>query len=187
MLARYGLDAIGEGDIFVSNDPYSANGTHKNDINVISPIFHDGDLVYFSVTKAHWSDIGGKDPGSWSPDATSTFQEGVSIPPHPPLPRRRAERGGPGADPGEHARARGQLRRPDGADRCGRVAERRMHEICPRYGRDTVEACIDSMFEYVEQRVRAEILALPGRDVRGVRDRGVRRRHATTPCTSRRA
>jgi N-methylhydantoinase B len=161
VLAKYGLDAIGEGDIFVSNDPYSANGTHKNDINVIAPIFHDGDLVYFSVTKAHWSDIGGKDPGSWSPDATSTFQEGVSIPPV------RLYRAGVLNDEAL-ALILANTREPENnygdlmaQIAAGRIAERRIHEILPRYGRDTVEACIDSMFEYVEKRARAEILALP--------------------------
>ena len=28
-----------QGDVFISNDPYIANGTHKNDINILRPIF----------------------------------------------------------------------------------------------------------------------------------------------------
>src|SRR5439155_15855372 len=81
VLERYPLAAIRPGDVFISNDPYSANGTHKNDVNVIKPIFDGERLAFFAVNKAHWTDIGGKDPGSWSPDATNTYQEGVNIPP----------------------------------------------------------------------------------------------------------
>src|SRR5262245_18516472 len=66
VLERYAPESIRPGDVFISNDPYSANGTHYNDVNVIKPIFHDGRIVFFAVNKAHWTDIGGKDPGSWS-------------------------------------------------------------------------------------------------------------------------
>ena len=80
VLARYPLGTIHEGDVFVSNDPFTANDTHKNDINVLRPIFWEGEPVFFAATKAHWTDIGGKDPGSWSPDAVNTYQEGVTVP-----------------------------------------------------------------------------------------------------------
>ena len=69
-----------EGDIFLSNDPYTAGGTHKNDINVVMPIFWQGELVMLAANKAHHLDIGGKDPGSWSADARNTYQEGLCLP-----------------------------------------------------------------------------------------------------------
>ena len=34
-----------------------------------------------SASKAHYLDIGGKDPGSYAPDAESTYQEGLCLPP----------------------------------------------------------------------------------------------------------
>lgn len=161
VLASYDPATIEPGDVFVSNDPYSANGTHKNDINVVSPVFWEGALAFFAVTKAHWSDIGGKDPGSWSPDATSTFQEGLSIPPI------RLHRAG---ELNEEALKLilANTREPD--DNHGdlmaqvaacRVADRRVTELLERYGRDTVEASIDSLFDYVETRMRADITRVP--------------------------
>lgn len=39
VVAKYPLDRMKPGDIYLSNDPYSAGGTHKNDINVVMPIF----------------------------------------------------------------------------------------------------------------------------------------------------
>ncbi len=72
VLARYPLESIRPGDVYISNDPFAGNGTHKNDVNVVRPIYDDDEPVLFAVSKAHWTDIGGKDPGSWSPDATNT-------------------------------------------------------------------------------------------------------------------
>ncbi|MCK9906404.1 hydantoinase B/oxoprolinase family protein, partial [Frankia sp. Cpl3] len=44
------------------------------------PIFHEGELVAFSANKAHWTEVGGKDPGSWTTDSTEIFQEGLQFP-----------------------------------------------------------------------------------------------------------
>jgi N-methylhydantoinase B len=81
VLARFPVAQMKPGDIFISNDPYTGGGTHKNDINIVMPIFWEGGVVMLSASKAHHLDIGGKDAGSWSSDARNTFQEGLSIPP----------------------------------------------------------------------------------------------------------
>ena len=44
------------------------------------PIFYEGQLVAFSANKAHWTEVGGKDPGSWTTDATEVYQEGLQFP-----------------------------------------------------------------------------------------------------------
>lgn len=44
------------------------------------PIFVDGELVGFSANKAHWTEVGGKDPGSWTTDAVDIWQEGLQFP-----------------------------------------------------------------------------------------------------------
>ncbi len=71
---------IEPGDLFITNDPWTANGSHLSDVNLIYPIFHERELVALGVNKAHWTEIGGKDPGSWSADATEVFQEGLLFP-----------------------------------------------------------------------------------------------------------
>jgi N-methylhydantoinase B len=71
---------IEPGDMFITNDPWTANGSHLSDVNLVYPIFHERELVAFGVNKAHWTEIGGKDPGSWSADATEVFQEGLLFP-----------------------------------------------------------------------------------------------------------
>jgi N-methylhydantoinase B len=159
--AKYNPSSIKPGDVFVSNDPYSANGTHKNDVNILTPVFWQGELVFFAVNKAHWSDIGGKDPGSWSPDATNTYQEGLCIPPLRLYQGDELNREVLDlvlANTREPESNHGDLMAQIAA--C-RVADVRAGELLDRYGRDTVEGCIDSLFDYVEARMRAEIEAVP--------------------------
>lgn len=78
---KFSYEVMQPGDVYISNDPFTAGGTHKNDINIMAPVFVKGRLRLLVMSKAHWSDIGGKSPGSWSPDATTSFEEGLSIPP----------------------------------------------------------------------------------------------------------
>ncbi len=74
-----GIDNIKEGDIYIINDPYVAS-THCNDVHVVKPIFHEGGLVGFVTSTAHWSDVGGIYPGSLNARARTHFEEGIRIP-----------------------------------------------------------------------------------------------------------
>ncbi|MBC3804128.1 hydantoinase B/oxoprolinase family protein [Acetobacterium fimetarium] len=79
LLRKYG-SRIDDGDVFIINDPYDG-GNHLPDIGIITPIFYDGELLFFSVSRAHHGDIGGSTAGSYNPKATEIFQEGIRIPP----------------------------------------------------------------------------------------------------------
>ena len=74
---------IEDGDIFITNDPYSCGGaiSHLNDWLVMMPIFHEGRLVSWSAMFGHMTDVGGKVPGSLPTDAKMIFEEGIAIPP----------------------------------------------------------------------------------------------------------
>jgi N-methylhydantoinase B len=74
-----GWDIYKPGDVYAINDSYLV-GSHLNDVTIFSPIFVGGKLVGFGATKAHWLDIGSKDPGQ-SMDSTSIYQEGYRIGP----------------------------------------------------------------------------------------------------------
>jgi len=73
-------DDIEEGDIFVSNDPHTAGGTHLPDINYAMPIFANGEIVAFVCNIAHHADIGGMVPGSMAGGMSEIYQEGLRIP-----------------------------------------------------------------------------------------------------------
>lgn len=72
-----GAEALAPGDTVLFNDPYGT-GAHPNDAALLTPIFVDDTIFGYAVVKAHWLDIGGKDP--YSTDTTDVFQEGTIYP-----------------------------------------------------------------------------------------------------------
>ena len=57
------------GDVVATNDPYAGGGTHLSDVALVRPVFAGEDLVGFAAAKGHWTEVGGKDPGSWTADS----------------------------------------------------------------------------------------------------------------------
>ncbi len=80
LLAKYALEDIEEGDLFVANDPHVAGGTHLPDINMAMPVFVDGALSAFVCNIAHHADVGGMAPGSMAGGMSEIYQEGLRIP-----------------------------------------------------------------------------------------------------------
>ncbi len=74
---------IEDGDIFITNDPYSCNGavSHLNDWLMMMPIFQEGRLVSWAAMFGHMTDVGGKVPGSLPTDAKMIYEEGMIVPP----------------------------------------------------------------------------------------------------------
>jgi N-methylhydantoinase B len=151
---------LGEGDVILMNDPY-AGGTHLNDVTIIYPVFRDGRLVFFPAVRAHWADVGGMVPGSMSGKATEIYQEGIRIP-----PLKIFEAGKTNQAALDLLLA--NMRVPD--ERLGdfqaslaacRVAEKRIHEICTRYGVDTLLEAVRLDLDRAEARMRASIAAVP--------------------------
>ena len=73
LFAKFGED-MGEGDIFILNDPFEG-GMHIPDIFIVKPVFWEGQRVAFAVSTAHHLDLGGRLPGSSACDNTEIFQE----------------------------------------------------------------------------------------------------------------
>ena len=71
---------LGPGDVIAANDPYAGGGTHLSDVALVRPVFVGGDLLGFAAAKGHWTEVGGKDPGSWTADSRDVFQEGLQLP-----------------------------------------------------------------------------------------------------------
>jgi N-methylhydantoinase A/oxoprolinase/acetone carboxylase beta subunit/N-methylhydantoinase B/oxoprolinase/acetone carboxylase alpha subunit len=79
LLARWG-DDIAPGDVFLLSDPYVAGGNHLPDWVIARPIFADGTLTGFCCNRAHQSDIGGGLAGTYNPEATEIWHEGIRLP-----------------------------------------------------------------------------------------------------------
>jgi 5-oxoprolinase (ATP-hydrolysing) len=74
-----GREGIAEGDVLVSNHPQLAGGSHLPDITVITPVFHEGSIVFFVASRGHHADIGGIAPGSMPPHSHRLEDEGAMI------------------------------------------------------------------------------------------------------------
>ncbi|TYB66809.1 hydantoinase B/oxoprolinase family protein [Nonomuraea sp. PA05] len=155
----YGREVWQEGDVWVLNDSY-IGGTHLNDVTVYGPIFAGGELAGFAASRAHWLDVGSKDPGG-SMDSTSIFQEGLRL-----GPVKVYVGGEPCRDLHEvisrnvrfpHATL-GDLRAQVS---CAMTGQRRLKEIVGRWGLETVLAARDEIFAQTERMERAAIAAIP--------------------------
>ncbi len=66
------------GDVLVSNHP-AAGGSHLPDITVITPVFKDGEAIFWVAARGHHADIGGISPGSMPPGSRYLQEEGACI------------------------------------------------------------------------------------------------------------
>jgi N-methylhydantoinase B len=78
-IARFG-DTVAPGDVFFANDPHHGGGLHPQDVMIQQPIFHEGDLIGWVGLSAHMMDMGGMVVGSFAPQATECYQEGIRCP-----------------------------------------------------------------------------------------------------------
>ncbi|KAK0469551.1 Hydantoinase B/oxoprolinase-domain-containing protein [Desarmillaria tabescens] len=67
-----------DGDVLVSNHP-DAGGSHLPDITVMTPAFHNGEIIFWTASRAHHADIGGIRAGSMPPFSKTIWQEGAQI------------------------------------------------------------------------------------------------------------
>jgi N-methylhydantoinase B len=67
-------------DVYLLNDPYRG-GSHLPDLTVFVPVFDGPTLMFWSVVRAHHSDIGGATHGAYNPAATEIWHEGLRLPP----------------------------------------------------------------------------------------------------------
>ena len=161
-LARIG-DDLAPGDVIVMNDPY-LGGTHLNDVTLIYPVFHHGELVFFPAVREHWADVGGAVPGSMSGSANEIYQEGIRIP-----PVKLVEAGQINEAAMEILLSNMRVRDErwgdfnSGLAAC-RTAERRIRELIARYHIDTLLAGVRENLGRSERRMRAQIKKLPDGD-----------------------
>ncbi len=73
-------DDVHPGDVFLLNDPYHG-GSHLPDLTAFVPVFADDALLFWTVNRAHHSDIGGATYGAYNAAATEIWQEGLRVPP----------------------------------------------------------------------------------------------------------
>ena len=152
LMARFPDPVAGE--VYLLNDPYRG-GSHLPDLTVFVPVFAGGRLLFWSVVRAHHSDIGGATHGAYNPAATEIWHEGLRIP-----PMRLTEDGVLREDILEmlalnvrHPRDfRGDLAAQIGAARLGL---QRLSAIVAEFGIPVLEASIEAMLDAAERHTRS--------------------------------
>ncbi|MGH9105523.1 MAG: hydantoinase B/oxoprolinase family protein, partial [Acidimicrobiales bacterium] len=158
-MERFGREWFGPGDVVAMNDPY-LQGTHLHDVTVFGPIFFHGELVGFAATRAHWQDVGGRDPGT-TMGSIEVFQEGFRMGPtrvvkgYEPLPEwmdflQRASRFG--------YELMGDFNAQVAAIRTG---EARLVRMLERVGLEVFEAAKQNIFRQAEALDRAAVREIP--------------------------
>src|SRR5262249_23372223 len=133
-----GRDVWQPGDVWILNDSYIA-GTHLGDVTVYAPIFHEGELSGFSASRAHWADVGAKDPGN-PPDSSKIYEEGLRI-----GPIRVMVGGEMNRDVTDVLMRNGRFPVSAMGDLQAQLSvcwtgQKRMEALLDRYGRETIEA-----------------------------------------------
>ena len=156
-----GRENLRPGDVIVSNDAYLAGGNHQPDVQLTRPVFMDGEIIAFTMTRGHWLDIGGAVPGSFSTVTWDIFGEGIRI---PPVLLYRDDK--PVRDVFELILR--NTRVPDAreldikAQYAGTfVGERRLLEMAKRYGREAIRSAMSEALDYSERLIRKHIAAMP--------------------------
>ena len=153
-------DRIYPGDVLMMNDPYTG-GSHLNDVAFYSPFFAEGKLLLFIAVRAHFTDVGGATPGSFSGQDTEIYQEGVRIP-----PVKLFERGELNQGLWDVVFANMRLQEEREGDALAmldtlRVGEMRVSELCTKYGPETIEMCFKTFLDRGERTMRQRISQLP--------------------------
>jgi N-methylhydantoinase B len=159
-IERYGLDGFAPGDVIIMNHGQVC-GQHLNNIVIYAPCFHDGVVVAFAASRAHWVDIGGMRVGFGSVETTEIYQEGLQF------------RSLKIYEAGKRNETLWQVihdnvRFPEAAlgDLRAQIAScqlgiRRYGELVTRYGPATVERCIATIWDQTERAARAVIEQVP--------------------------
>jgi N-methylhydantoinase B len=147
------------GDVVLLNDPYMT-GSHAQDAAVVMPIFMpEHGLVGYSAIKAHWADVGAKNP--YATDTIDVFQEGILIP-----GVKLYSRGERNEDIVRILFANSRLPRDLEGDLNAeivgvRVAAAALCRVIERFGMPTFEAAVEAMLDHGEASVRSYLAKIP--------------------------
>ncbi|MHB8695876.1 MAG: hydantoinase B/oxoprolinase family protein [Solirubrobacteraceae bacterium] len=160
-----GAAELEPGDVILYNHPYGT-GSHPQDAAVVMPVFYrDSELIGYAAIKAHWLDIGGKEP--YATDTVDMFQEGTIFPGVKLVSRGQMVR-----DIYRMALANSRVPKAVAGDinaelvgvRTGAAGVLRIVE---RYGLDVFRESVERMFDHGEATVRSWFERIPDGDYVG--------------------
>jgi len=159
------LESRGEtlkpGDVVMHNDPYGG-ASHGPDVGFCVPIFHDDELVGFSMTTAHHLDIGALAPGSCGiVEAVDAYAEGLQF-----KAIKVYEEGRRNAPVWQMLRDNIRVSALVVGDMeaqvaAARIGAERFQDLVARYGLETINGAAEALFDHSERLMRRAISELP--------------------------
>ncbi len=156
---RYDISKTRPDEMYITNNPYQ-NGQHLNDIILLMPVYHGGELVAFTGSICHHLELGGAVAGS-NANATEVYHEGLIL---PAMKINEADL----YDGPVEAIIRANCRLPEivlgdfhaqlSAVMRGRTL---MQELVQRHGVELVSLAMRELQDYSERMLRATIATLP--------------------------
>ena len=155
VVQRFG-EGLVEGDVILLSDPYSCNGSisHINDMMIILPIYHEHTVVGYASMFGHLMDVGGPEPASLPVTAQTIFGEGTRIP-----PVKLYEAGKLNSTVVQIIQANTRTPIENYSDIMAlvagcRIAQKRVVELCERFGRETYLAALKALLDRTNQMMR---------------------------------
>jgi N-methylhydantoinase B len=160
-MKRYGRKGFAPGDVIITNHQAVA-GQHLNNVVIYMPYFYKGELLMFSMVRAHWIDVGGMSTGFGAgPQVADPWLEGLQLD-----QLKIYEKGT--LNETLYRVLKDNIRFPESSlgdmksqiAAC-RLAARRMDELFDKYGKATILAAIDRIFDETETKCRNVVAQLP--------------------------
>ena len=160
IMNRFKIEELNPGDVVIANDPYQGN-SHLPDVTIARPVFYEGRLIFWAVTKGHQADLGGAGVAGYNPLAKSVWEEGLRLPPVKLYAKAEYQQ-----DIWDiillnvknRDLVEGDLHCQIGATARGEDA---LIDLLDRHGTVTAEAAIQSYLEATERKMAVAIKAIP--------------------------
>jgi N-methylhydantoinase B len=159
-MKRYGRDGFKPGDVIITNHQAVA-GQHLNNIVIYTPYFFHGELLLFAMVRAHWIDVGGMSTGFGAgASIADPWMEGLQLDQLKIYEEGRLNET-------LYRVLKDNIRFPESSlgdmksqmAAC-RLALRRLDELFTRYGKETILAAIEQIFEETEIKCRNVVSGL---------------------------
>src|SRR2546423_6388876 len=153
-MKRYGPKGFHDGDVIITNHQAVA-GQHLNNVVIYMPYFYKGELLMFTMVRAHWIDVGGMSTGFGAgPTVADPWMEGLQL-------DQLKIYEGETLNETLYRVLKDNIRFPESSlgdmksqmAAC-RLAARRLDELFDKYGRATLLGAIDRIFAGTETQWR---------------------------------
>ena len=160
IIDELGIDALGPGDVFLHNDPYSGMN-HLPEHMVVKAVFAGDERVGIVACIGHMAEVGGLAAGGFPGDAQEVFHEGLRLP-----PVRIVKAGRDDADLWRVILANNRTPRVSQGDLRAMIGSlhvggERLLRFVERHGVENLRGITEALKWHAEQQMRRALQALP--------------------------